>query len=92
MVGGGIYPIDESFLLMEAIHAGIVKADEPVPEMRMICRIRFWLSTKLALKVRELSELKGTSQQNLMRSYLFQYLAHPSWKNAGSDQASPEEQ
>ena len=33
--------------------------------------------------------MKGTSQQNLMRHYLFQYLAHPPWKNAGLRPSKP---
>jgi hypothetical protein len=75
-----IYPMGKSFLMLVAINAGVMQPDHPVPRTKRDCRVRFWLPRRLAVKIRELSKLKGTSQQNLMRHYLFQYIAHPPWK------------
>jgi hypothetical protein len=72
-----IQPLGKSFLISEAILVGIKKTDMNIPQSRRIHKINFWLPTELANQVKELSRLKETSQQNLMRHYLFHYLANP---------------
>jgi len=45
---GEIYPMGKSFLMLEAIQAGIMNPNKTIPETKRTYRVRFWLPKELA--------------------------------------------
>ena len=85
-----IHPLDKSFLLFEAIKTGLSRADEEIRPKRRTCKTHFWLPKDIARQLKQLAKAKGTTQQSLIRQYLFQYLANPPWRRSEAGGTGPE--
>jgi predicted DNA-binding protein len=73
--------LPRSFLIQEAIQAGLRTIDPtniPGRRSKVLC---FRLPTELRDRVRALAEELDTSQQTLLRHFLFTYLSELEWKN-----------
>lgn len=79
-----IHPLDKSFLLFEAIKTGLSRADEEIKSTRRTCKAHFWLPKDIARQLKQLAKVKATTQQSLIREFLFQYLANPPWERTTS--------
>ena len=77
-------PVSRGFLLFEAVQAGL---RNPAPDNAPIgprVGVRFWLPREMSDKVKELANLNVTSQQSLLRDFLFRYLTNPPWNRTGA--------
>jgi hypothetical protein len=79
-----IRPMNKSFLITEAVQAGLAETNLDINQLRRICEIQFWLPREIAGSVRRLAGLTQTTQRELIHYFLFQYLANSPWKSASS--------
>lgn len=79
-----IHPLDKSFLLFEAIKTGLSRTDEEIKSTRRTRKAHFWLPKDIARQLKQLAKVKATTQQSLIREFLFQYLANPPWERTTS--------
>lgn len=77
-----IHPLDKSFLLFQAVKTGLSQQDKEIKPNRRACKIHFWLPKEIAQEAKQLAHVKATTQQNLIREFLFRYLANPPWRRS----------
>ena len=70
------FHVPRSFMILEAIQAGLETADLKNIPGRRSRLLYFRLPREVRERVKELAEARHTSQQTLIRHFLFTYLSH----------------
>lgn len=68
-------------LIVEAVRAGLAKLELSLGDGRRLRRIDTWAPRTLIASVRKLADENGVTQQQLLRQFLFQYIAAAPWVN-----------
>jgi len=73
--------IFRSLIIAEAIHAGLSRpADRTLTAERRCRRVDVWLPRGIGALVKRTAQAHKTTQQRLLRHFLFEYIASGPWK------------
>jgi isocitrate dehydrogenase kinase/phosphatase len=84
--------IFRSLIIAEAIHAGLSRLGEfTVTPERRCRRVDIWMPRGTEDQIKRAAQAYRTTQQKLLRHYLFEYIANAPWKTIEAENGRTEE-